>query len=118
MGKAVECWDCGGSGYKPYYHKIDNGVCYTCKGTGVWYESQPLKGNEAKRKAYADMVKAKKQLCGLFNEYNANKKQIVTLASEGNINGAGAVARRNMEIEKEASVLQAQVPDVQYVFKT
>jgi DnaJ-class molecular chaperone len=29
-----KCWDCLGSGKKEYYHQIDNGVCYTCGGTG------------------------------------------------------------------------------------
>lgn len=38
---ATECWDCLGSGTKKYYHMVDNGVCYTCNGTGRTTKPKP-----------------------------------------------------------------------------
>lgn len=32
--KLYPCWDCLGSGVKKWYMHRDNGVCYTCNGSG------------------------------------------------------------------------------------
>jgi hypothetical protein len=38
----VTCWKCAGSGVLPYLRHIDNGVCFTCEGTGQ-AESKPVR---------------------------------------------------------------------------
>lgn len=33
--KLYTCWDCNGSGKKAHYANVAEGVCFTCKGTGL-----------------------------------------------------------------------------------
>lgn len=32
-----KCWDCNGSGIKPWYMHIHKGMCFTCRGSGKIY---------------------------------------------------------------------------------
>lgn len=38
-----KCWDCGGSGIKSYYAHVHDGVCFTCKGSGI--TNKPTQAN-------------------------------------------------------------------------
>ncbi len=46
IGKAERCTRCGGKGYIPQYHKVQNGVCFKCWGNKYTVPAQYAKWNE------------------------------------------------------------------------
>jgi hypothetical protein len=124
----AKCWDCGGSGKKEYYQSIDNGVCYTCYGTGVWYERK-LTAAQEERKRIAQAKRDKYRLMALYKEYEELGKQLTPLAFDilaiANTGAtrlpkqldeqSKAITEKRTQIILEGYELQKKVTDVVYV---
>lgn len=112
----TSCWDCGGSGIKEVYRirNIDGGICYTCKGTGIWYENAPMNQDQAKRREYLEEQRRNAKMNSLIAEYKAAKAKMVELVSLGQIQKAADMAQLTLDIKAEAKELAKQIKNNVY----
>lgn len=94
------CWDCGGSGNKPYYHMVDNGVCYTCKGTGKTnrFQNEASKAHTETKERKALHFKVTKQIETLEKMEREHAFEIAALFSKGEMIEANQKAEEMKKI--------------------
>jgi seryl-tRNA synthetase len=116
------CWDCGGSGNKPHYSRIDGGRCYTCEGTG-----KTNRFTDGTREEYAKTLELKIQLQRLYKAVCSMQEELKVKGAEfGNKFLAGEedvelgeeiklLADQLQAVTQEFRAVQAKVSDITYV---
>lgn len=82
MFQTQSCKRCKGSGFIPEYKHIENGICFSCRGTGekIYNTNYPELNNLPKAQKESDMstseqnelIKEVEYLCENYNRYNSH----------------------------------------------
>lgn len=93
--KKYNCWDCLGSGKKSYYHMIDNGICYTCGGTGL---TNKIQGEASKK--YQENLENKKLHFQILKRIEKGEKITNHLAVE-----IGKKIKKEEDVKEDVELL-------------